>query len=124
MGDNKTIISKAELEILNETINKEEEIYDQVSISSLLVNHAYLIKKLNMFTTKYGKAVLVVFFDDVNNVTLKSWLPKKISELLSDEFVKKLSLYDSKYTITYVGQSIPLFKDSKTYSLIRFDIIE
>lgn len=117
-------ISKAELEVLNDAINKEEEIYDQVSISSLLINHAYLMKNISICNTKYGKAVLVVIFDDINNITVKSWLPKKVSDHLTENIVKQLGSSDSQYTITYLGQSIPLFHNAKTHSLISFDVIE
>lgn len=115
-------VSKSELYELNEMINRNVCL-EQKSISSLVINKGYLIKKMFVLDTRYGKAILAHLFDDGENKTFKSFLPKRVTDHLKIDLINKMNSSDAKYTLTYMGQSIPN-SCGKAGSLIKFDIVQ
>lgn len=116
--------SNITLSQLNSIINQDVEILEQKPVSSLSINQAYIIKNISVLKTKFGRALLVTLFDESANTTFRSFLPKRVTEHLQDDLVDKINLSGSKYTVTYLGQSLPVFKGAKSKSLLKFDIIE
>lgn len=117
-------VSNITLAKLNDIINQDMEILEKKAISSLIVNKPYIIKQLLMLSTRFGKAILVTLFDENANTTFKSFLPKRVTEYLNEETINKMNLSDSRYALTYLGQSSPMFPGAKTRSLIKFELID
>lgn len=108
---------------LNERINENIEILEQKSISSLILNKAYVIKKMLVFNTRFGKTILVNLFDEITNTTFKSFLPKRITELLNAFFIEEINSSDGKYALIYLGQSSPMYVGAKPRTLIKFELV-
>lgn len=106
---------------LNKVSSQGAEILELRSISSLNVNKAYIIKRMSVFKTRFGKSCLVHLFDEGENINFKSFIPKRIAECISDDIVEKINSSPDGYTLSYLGQSAPIFEGAKTSSLIKFD---
>lgn len=107
---------------LNKIINQDMEIIQQRAISSLILNKAYIIKNLVIVNTRFGKSALVTLFDESENSSFKSFLPKRITEHLTENIIKEINSSDTKYTLTYLGQSPPFYSGARTRSLLKFDL--
>ena len=108
---------------LNKLINESTEVLEQKSISSLISNKVYVIKKMVVLNTRFGKSILVNLFDESTNTTFKSFLPKRITELLNAFFIEEINSSDGKYGLIYLGQSSPIYIGSKPRSLIKFELV-
>ena len=108
---------------LNDRINENVEILEQKSISALILNKVYVIKKMLVLNTRFGKSILVHLFDENTNTTFKSFLPKRITELLNAFFIEEINSSDGKYALIYLGQSSPMYVGAKPRSLIKFELV-
>lgn len=116
-------LSRDDLDIINNNINGEFNDIARKSISSLEINTSYLIKKLSLVNTRYGKCILAVLFDQKNNLDFKCFLPKRVTEHMPEDILDKMNSSWEEYTLTYIGQSEPAFKDAKCKALIKFGIV-
>lgn len=117
------MITNDNLLALNERINEDVEVLEKKPISSLILNKAYVIKKMFMLNTRFGKSILVNLFNTDTNTTFKSFLPKRIAELLNVDLIEEVNSSDGKYALIYLGQSPSLYVGAKSRSLIKFEII-
>lgn len=117
-------VSKINLTSINNNIVQNDEILEKRSISSLTLFKAYIIKKLLMLNTRFGKTVSATLFDASVNTTFKSFLPKRVTDQLTEDIINEINVSNGKYTLTYTGQSLPIYAGAKTRSLIKFDIME
>lgn len=108
---------------LNERIIEDTEVLEQKPISSLTLNKVYVIKKMLMLNTRFGKSVLVNLLDEGTNTTFKSFLPKRVAELLNVSLIEEINASDGKYALIYLGQSSPMYVGAKSRSLIKFEVI-
>lgn len=109
---------------LNNLINREMEIVEQRPLSSLTVDKCYIIKKLMVINSRFGKVVLAHLYDESSNTVFKSYLPKRVTEYLNGDIVDKINSSEQiKYTLTYLGQNTPAFVGGKPRSLIKFDLL-
>ena len=115
-------VSKKDLENINEIINSEVKIFETKSISTLIVGRSYVIESMCISTTRFGKAIMVLLFDDIAKETFKSWLPKRVVEQFKEDIVTGINSSPGKYSLTYLGQT-PL-PGSKSRSMISFNLIE
>lgn len=109
---------------LNNISSKSVENIEQRLLSSLVVNKLYIIKKISVFNTRFGKSALIYLFDSNANTTFKSFLPKRVVECLTTDILDKINLSHNEYTLTYLGQSSHFFDGAKTRPLVRFDCIK
>lgn len=116
-------LSIDDLNKINSNINGDFNDIARRSIASLDINTPYLIKKLSFVNSRYGKCILAVLFDQKDNSDFKCFLPKRVTEHISQDSLEKMNSSWEKYTITYIGQSEPTFKDAKCKALIKFGII-
>nr|XP_023030441.1 uncharacterized protein LOC111518269 [Leptinotarsa decemlineata] len=78
-------VSKVYLQKINVNI-QEVEVLEQRVLSSLPINEAYVIRNMTLFSTRFGKSILLTLEDVRNNNKLfKTWLPKQISMQFSDD---------------------------------------
>lgn len=116
-------LSCEDLNKINNNINSDFENISLRQFTSLEINRPYLIFTLSMMNSRYGKCVLATLFDD-NDRKFKCFLPKRVVEHLSEENLSKINFTQAKYTLTYIGQSKPLFKDAKCRPLLKFGLLE
>lgn len=116
-------ISLSTLSELNNLINREMESVEQRRLSSVTVDKPYVIKKLTVVNSRFGKVILAHLFDDSSNTTFKSYLPKRVTEYLDVGIMDKINSSDLKYTLTYLGQDQPSFVGGKSRALVKFGLI-
>lgn len=111
-------LSSDDLNNINNNINSVCESLPQRHFTSLEINRGYLIDTLSVVKSRYGKCVLTTLYDD--DCKFKCFLPNRAAEHLSEDIIKKINSTHKKYTVTYMGQSVPAFKDAKCRALIKF----
>lgn len=116
-------LSIDDLNKINNDINGEFDDIPRRSISSLEIDVPYLIKKLSFINTRYGKCVLAVLCDQKCNTNFKCFLPKRVTEHITEDILSKINLSWEQYTIAYIGQNKSTLKDAKSKALIKFGII-
>lgn len=112
-------ISELDLLALNAMINESTDVLEQKPISSLIINKAYIIKKMSMINTRFGKSIIVNLFEESTITTFKSFLPKRVVEHISEDLIEKINLSGGKYTLTYLGQRPPMYVGAKSSAMIR-----
>lgn len=118
------MITSINLLALNERINEDVNVFEQKSISSLALNKTYIIKKMLMLNTRFGTSILVNLFDKDTYTTFKTFLPKRVVELLNADVIEEVNSSGGKYTLVYLGQSSPIYVGAKSRSLIKFETID
>jgi hypothetical protein len=101
-SSNKDVVSK-----INSMINKEYAFLEQRKFTTLTVGMNYIIKNINFLNTRFGKAIVATLYDqdDVNSVIFKTFLPKRVAETVTENFIELINNQDGKFTLTYLGQS-------------------
>lgn len=115
-------ISELDLLALNAIINESTEALEQRSISSLIVNKAYIIKKISVVNTRFGKSIAINLFEESTVTTFKSFLPKRVVEVINEDIINKINSSGGKYTLTYLGQRPPMYIGAKSSAIIQFGI--
>lgn len=88
-------MSKSDLNALNRSIDWKNPITEQKPLNTLLIDKPYEIPSMCTVTT---------LTEDVKNGTLfKCWLPKRLSETMIVELIKKINESNIKYSFTYLG---------------------
>lgn len=116
-------LSINDLNKINDAINGDENI-TQISISSLDIEKPYLIDNLSVKNARYGKCVLATLYDEKTSIQLKCFLPKRVVECLPEETLNKINSSQRKYTLIYLGQSVPACKDKKAKNLLKLGLVE
>lgn len=112
------------LAIINENINSNHDVFECKSLTSLIINKPYIIKKMCVLNSRYGRCILTILLDSNLNNTFKTFLPERVLETLTDNIIATINASQGKYTLTYEGQSIPLATGRRPKSLIKFDTIK
>lgn len=105
-----------DLESLNTNLSKSVE---SRSISSLTVNQKYIIKQIAHVSTRYGKTVSLILYEENGVDTFLVFLPKRVLETITDTVIDKLNDPDKKFVFIYLGQKV-LLNGSKSQSLFKF----
>jgi hypothetical protein len=117
-------MSRSDLELLNLSINKENPVMEQKLLSTSIIDKPYLLVNISSINTKYGKCILTTLAEDSNgDVLFKCWLPKRVTNSISDELIEKMNKSDSKYSLTYLGKSVMKNSNIQSRSLLKFDIL-
>lgn len=114
-------ISKAELATINDIINSE---LPTKPLSTLTIGRMYIIQAMSIENTQYGKAILVTLEDESEKVTFKTWLPKRITNQLTENQVCGINSFPKKYSLTYMGRSPAALPGTRTRALVCFNFIE
>jgi hypothetical protein len=110
---------------INGMINKEYEILEQKKFTTLTVGMSYPIKNIKFLPTRFGKAIVATLYDSVNNVTFKTFLPKRVVETLTEYHIDAMNNSDGKYTVIYLGQSPNQIGGvDKSKALLNFGYLE
>lgn len=118
-------MANIDLEKLNEVINRGGvECLEQRSISLLPINEIYNIKKLIVLNTRFGKAIMAVLQDTKTNSCFKTFLPKRVNTVLTDDIVNEINLSEDRYTLSSSGQSTVNITGAKPRCLIKFGYTE
>lgn len=115
-------ISEVDLLALNELINQDMQVLEQRSISALILNKPYIIKKISLVNTRFGKSIIVTLFEESSITTFKSFLPKRFVEIICENTIDKINSSNGKVTLTYLGQSSPAYPGAKSSPLISFGV--
>lgn len=115
-------ISQQNLTEINNLINRDVEFVKARKFSTLTVGKIYLIKKINIVPTRYGKSVVVTLYDRTHDSTFHSFLPKHVVETLTDEVVQ--SMNNDRYTLTYLGKSSQVSYNGNSRSQLNFGVLE
>lgn len=108
---------------LNEQINKDVEFLECRKFAALDVGVIYLIKSLDPVNTRFGKSIIATLLDPIHNIAFQTFLPKRISETLTNDVIDNINISSEKYTLTYLGQSSnPVGGLSR--SLVNFGLME
>ena len=117
-------IVKEILDKINLVLTKDVEFIEMRKISTLDVGKIYLIQGIKILNTRFGRAILVILYDEGNNLTFQSFLPKRVSDTLTDDTVKIINEAGGKYTLTDLGQGTKVFSGNVTKILLNFGYIE
>lgn len=117
-------ISQQTLADINNMINKDVEFIERRKLSALTVGEPYMLKKISLITTRYGKSIVVTLYDRTHDVTFETFLPKRVTETLSEDIVESMGKLSDKYTLTYLGQSPHVYSGGNTRALINFGFVE
>lgn len=117
-------IFKKTIDEINSMLNQDVEIVERRAITSLTIGEAYVIKKIILMSTRFGKAILVTLYDKTHNETFQSFLPKRITETLAEETIETLNKLDDKYTLIYLGQSSKVFSGGNSRAILNFGVSE
>jgi hypothetical protein len=118
-------ISKSDLEALNSDINRETPIYEQKPLNSLIIGKPYIIHSISSVNTRYGKCIVTILAEDDKGGSLfRCWLPKRLTEKMSDEVIERMNKSDVKYSLTYLGPSSVKSQNVKPKSLLNFGMLE
>ena len=116
-------VSKEELSKINNMLNNDLEFSERRKISALTVGKIYIIKKMILMITRFGKTILVHLHDETHNVTFETFLPKRVAETVPEGFIETMNQSESKYTLAYLGQSSQAYFGN-TRSLLTFGCLE
>lgn len=109
-------LSEIDLEALNVNLDKRVE---SKSISSLTINHKYVIKNISHVSTRYGKTVSLILYEENGADTFLVFLPKRVLDTITEEVIEKVNNSNKKLAFIYLGQKVSL-NSSKSQSLFKF----
>lgn len=117
-------ISNQILTEINDNINKIN-LLERKKVSSLTVGEIYIIHKIVPLTTRFGKTLLITLCDKTASAApFQSFLPKRVADNLSDETIEIMNKSEGGYTLTYLGQSAPVFLGGGSRAIINFGCLQ
>lgn len=114
-------MAQAQIDTLNKLLGEWPALLDQRELRSLVRDQIYVIKAIIVKDTRYGKCLLTHLIDRNSLELFQCWLPKRITNLVSDEIITTINASEGQYALIYLGE-IPCF-GAKTRSHIRFDLV-
>lgn len=108
---------------LNDKVNQIEENLDRKAFCSLSKNKAYIIKKLSLLNTIFGKCILAILYDEAEKCTFKTFLPKRVTEYINSDSIHQINSSAVTYTLTYLGQSTSSIAGVKSRALLKFGLL-
>lgn len=106
-----------ELEMINSKINEVPK-FDRRSFKSLTVNKPYPIRSLAVTETRYGRCVVSQLLD--SGEVFQCWLPKRLVDTLTENFINVVNAKPDTYTVSHVGDE---HRGSISRALVKFDQI-
>ena len=75
---------------------------------------------MSVINTRFGKSIVVNLLEESTIATFKSFLPKRVVDLISEDIISKINSSNGKYTLTYLGLRPPMYVGAKPGVMVRF----